>query len=279
MDLMGEITTPPCVYTEGDDIPCLVTFAEVLGLSAERANERLNAAIEHNATSASAAWSPHAPYSTSRDIVDQCIEHSARTRRPLAMHVAESPEERELLRSGSGPFAETLRQLGVWREGIFPWGEDPFGVLIEHLSRAHLPLLVHGNDLQPAEIEALSQHAHMSVVFCPRTHAFFQHERHPVDRLRSAGVRVALGTDSRASNPDLNLWREVQYLLHHRGDLDPADVIAMATIAGADALGHKNKGRIAVDCRTRLGYVNTSADNLDRLHDDLAQGDYVPLAV
>ena len=278
--LIGEITTPPCDYPSSDGSwPELVTFAEVLGLSPQRGSERLAAAIQHNAANEHAAWSPHAPYSTSLDLIESCVQRSIHTNRPLAMHVAESPAERELLTSGSGPFAETLQGLGVWRDGLFPWCDDPLGMLIDKLSQAPRVLLIHGNDLRPSEIERLSQHSHISVVFCPRTHAFFQHDRHPIDQLTAAGVRVALGTDSRASNPDLNLWREVQFLLQHRVDLAPSGVLAMATTAAADALGRSDKGRIEVGCRAELGYVKTTATKPDELHEDLAQGEYTPLPI
>ncbi len=123
-----------------------------------------------------------------------------------------------------------LRSLGVWRDDLFPWGDDPFGLLIDRLSNAPRVLLVHGNDLNDAEIHCLQNHPNITVVYCPRTHDFFEYDKHPVDRMLAAGIPVALGTDSRASNPDLNLWREVQFLLQHRSDLAPDEVIRMATL-------------------------------------------------
>jgi cytosine/adenosine deaminase-related metal-dependent hydrolase len=160
---------------------------------------------------------------------------------------------------------------------MFPWGDDPFGQLIQQLSKSPRSLLIHGNDLQTDEIAQLRQFSHLSVVYCPRTHAYFGHDPHPVDRLLKAGVTVALGTDSKASNPDLNLWREVQYLLQVRPDLDPLSVLHMATAAGADALGQDKRGRIAAGCRADLGFIRTSAANLQQLPEAFANADYTPL--
>jgi cytosine/adenosine deaminase-related metal-dependent hydrolase len=275
--LIGEIATPPCEYPASMSSPEIYTFAEVLGLSQDRSDERLAAAAAQLAARTDAGISPHAPYSTSREAIASCLDLAIRNNRIVAMHVAESPAERELLVRGSGPFAAALKSLGVWRDGLFPWSDHPVIDLINQLSAAPRALLVHGNDLTDAEIELLARYPQMTVVYCPRTHAFFQYDRHPVDRLLAAGVRIALGTDSRASNPDLNLWREVQHLFRHRPDLDPAAVLAMATMAGADALGRPDLGRIETGACARLGTVATSASHIDDVFADLAEHEFLTL--
>jgi cytosine/adenosine deaminase-related metal-dependent hydrolase len=277
--LVGEIATPPCQYRQAYDQIDLVAFAEVLGLDPIRADERFDAAMDHNESYEFAAFSPHAPYSTTLGTVDRCIEQARRLDRPIAMHVAESPDERELLSTGTGPFADALRSMGVWRDEIFPWGNDPFTTLIERLALATRSLLVHGNDFNDQEIDQLVTHPNLTVVYCPRTHHFFGHDKHPVDRMLAAGVRVALGTDSKASNPDLSIWKEVQFLLNHRPDIDPSEVLRMATINGAEALGRSDIGRIELGGLPGLGFVATDAVELDDVYRDLSQGVYRPIAL
>ena len=275
VQLIGEIATPPASYPDSDIN--IISFAEVLGLSETRSDERLQAAIAQNDHTESGAWSPHAPYSTSRPTIQACVDRAKKTARPLAMHVAESPAERELLRRGTGPFADALKSIGVWQDNLFPWSSQPFVDLIDQLSASPRALLIHCNDLQSDEIQRLSQHDHMSVVYCPRTHAFFGYGRHPVAEMLTAGIRVALGTDSRASNPDLNLWTEVQYLLNHRPDIAPEQILAMATVHGADALGKPQYGRIATGANASLGQVSTKATKIDKVYADLAKNSYSPL--
>lgn len=277
--LIGEISTPPCDYSRcgtHEDMD-IVTFAEVLGLADERGDERIAAAETQFRNAPNAAFSPHAPYSTSLRVIDWCVSRSRATNRPLAMHVAESPAERELLMTGNGPFADKFRQLGVWRDGHFPWGANPFSQLIERLAPASSVLLIHGNDLRQDEIDLLGQSSQFTVVYCPRTHAFFGYDPHPVAELWRAGVRVALGTDSRASNPDLHLWREAQFLWKHRPDLSPDQVLVAATIGGAESLGRSDLGRLDVGCRPGLGTVETSAKDSQGLFRDLSEQEYTPL--
>ncbi|MCD0460836.1 amidohydrolase family protein [Roseiconus lacunae] len=238
--LIGDIATTPSAYPDSID-PLIVSFAEVLGLSLDRHRERLaGAATHHQALQASSnvfsAISPHSPYSTPPDVIAECSRRANQHGVPLAIHLAESPDERELLDHASGPFAASLRRAGVWREGIFPYTDDSIPSILETLAPAPAVLLIHGNDLSEREIEIISQHRQMSVVYCPRTHHFFGHDRHPVADLLRSGVRVALGTDSRASNADLSIWEEVRFLLQNRQDIDPQQVLAMATLMGAEAL-------------------------------------------
>ena len=87
-------------------------------------------------------------------------------------------------------------------------------------------------------LSPLTYHAgDMSVVYCPRTHAYFDHQPYPLAKMLAAGVQVALGTDSRASNPDLSLWREMQHVASHHAAISRQNVLELGTLAGARALG------------------------------------------
>ncbi len=283
---IGDIATPPSNYPSSHDLshpPGIVSFAEVLGLSESRSDERLRAAGEQietllDGSANRAAISPHAPYSTPPDLIEACVRKAIDHAMPLAMHVAESPDERELLRQGTGPFADALRDSGFWREGIFPWDSaEPITDLIRTLARAPRALLVHGNDLTDQEIDVIAGHANLTVVYCPRTHDFFGYGPHPVDRLVAAGVPVALGTDSRASNPDLSVWKEFQFLIHRRPDIDPLLALRMVTADGAKALlgAETVCGTIETDSGriSNLAVVATAAGTLDQVWSDFADNE------
>src|SRR5207247_3350094 len=94
-------------------------------------------------------------------------------------------------------------------------------------------LFIHGNYLDPR----LAFPRGASIIYCPRTHAYFGHPPHPYRQLLARGVRVALGTDSLASNPDLDVLAEARFLHHLHPDTPGAQLLHMATLAGAEALG------------------------------------------
>jgi cytosine/adenosine deaminase-related metal-dependent hydrolase len=109
---------------------------------------------------------------------------------------------------------------------------------LEQLSQAHRSLVIHGNFLNQEEEEYLAEHRrNMSLVYCPRTHSYFGHGDYPLAARLSGGVNVCLGTDSRASNPDLSVWAEMQYAAHRHPEVAPSAAVEMATMAGARALG------------------------------------------
>jgi cytosine/adenosine deaminase-related metal-dependent hydrolase len=177
-------------------------------------------------TNCRAGISPHAPYSARSSLFEFAMQSGL----PVATHLAESPAELELLLHHQGPFVDFLKELGVWDPDGLTTGPDH----VLQLCHNHKPVLfVHGNYLQPnIEIPA-----NASIVYCPRTHAAFQHPPHPFREFLARGVRVALGTDSLASNPDLSILKEMRFLHARYSDL-PGDVILrLGTLSGAQALG------------------------------------------
>jgi cytosine/adenosine deaminase-related metal-dependent hydrolase len=169
------------------------------------------------------------------------VRASAAERVPIVMHLAESREEIELLRGQTGPFPDLLRQLGVWDAGNFPPNGRPLDYL-EALAQAHRALVVHGNYLDEEEIRFLAGHAdRMSVVYCPRTHAHFRHAEYPLAQLLASGVTVALGTDSRATSPDLSVLAEMRFVARSRASVHPATILRLGTLGGARALGRDHR--------------------------------------
>jgi cytosine/adenosine deaminase-related metal-dependent hydrolase len=138
-----------------------------------------------------------------------------------------------------------LLRAALWTGGFNPPGTSPIKALAEAGFFDRARLVAHGNYLDEVEIEILRR-SRSTVVYCPRSHDYFGHRDHPCRRLLAAGAAVALGTDSLASSPSLSLLDEMRFL-HRRDPGLPGEVLlAMATSAGADALGRRGEtGRLA----------------------------------
>ena len=226
--------------------PDVTVFVELIAPTPERIDPLLELAARHiDAAERSGRWrpglSPHAPYSVLPRLLDFAVSLSADRGVPLAFHLAESREELELLRSGSGPFRDLLDKLGTCDPGLFTPGTRPLDYL-RKLAPAHRTLVIHGNYLDDEEIGLLGGRAdRMSVVYCPRTHAHFAHPPYPLARMLSAGVNVALGTDSRASSPDLSVLAEMRFVAAKHPSVDRHAVLELATIRAARALGREHE--------------------------------------
>src|SRR5690606_29585813 len=140
--------------------PASTVFFEVLGLDEAAFKERQQAVREHLESGAESptgcvrGLSPHAPYTLHPELFHWTVEMALAHEAPVAMHLAETREELELLRNGSGPLVEMLRDLGVWRHGVL---RPMDGVLsfLETMSPLQRVLVVHGNYLSDKEIEFL----------------------------------------------------------------------------------------------------------------------------
>ncbi len=197
------------------------------------------------------AFSPHAPYSTPIEFVGEVAQLANRHHKLLAMHVLESPAERQWLDEGKGPMAEMLERFGAagWR--VEP---DYFQKLCAELGRAPAALLIHGNYLTDAELDCVARHRSLSIVYCPRTHARFGHKPYPLESIQQRGIPLLLGTDSRSTNPDLNLWQEARTAVQLHATLRPTQALAAITSTAAEALQlHQSLGTLRPG---RLAWLN-----------------------
>lgn len=276
---IGEIATAPSsAYQMPDARPATVLLQEAIGFSSQRIDS-VYAELERRLTAAPmpAGVSPHAPYTVHPRLVERLVALTAARQAPVAMHLAESPQELELLATGSGPFRDLLHERSMWdAEAIRP-GSRPLDYL-RLLDDAPRALVIHGNYLAADEIDFIARRREtMSVVYCPRTHAWFNHPPYPLEAMLAAGVRVALGTDSRASNPDLSVLAEMRFAASRFPSVAPREWLRMATTDAANALGLGDEtGNLAPGRRADLVALPWSGgDPLD----DVVHGTATPTAV
>ncbi len=249
---IAEIATtewrPNSTYAAQQSVSHILMFREYLGLSDDAVESQLTSAREflerRNESPFSPALSPHAPYSLHPELFDGLCSLAEEYRIPLAIHLAESPAELELLEHGRGPLATMLQKVGVFRPELFKVTRRPLDYL-QRLDCDVPVLLIHGNYFCDEEIDFLSSRPQMSVVYCPRTHAAMQRNIHPWQRMLAAGINVTLGTDSRASNPDLSIWNELRFLHKHHPELTATNLLKLSTINAAKALGLESAGSLA----------------------------------
>jgi cytosine/adenosine deaminase-related metal-dependent hydrolase len=172
--------------------------------------------------------SPHAPYSVSAPLYEAVADFARVGGLPLALHLAESREETQLVRDGAGPFAEALRARGI---EVRAEGCTPVGLVIARRVLAKGTLCIHCVHVDADDIRRLAQ-ADVSIAHCPRSNRAHGHGSAPLAAFRAAGLRVGLGTDSVASVGELDLWAEAE-----AAGLGGEDALRALTLDGARALG------------------------------------------
>jgi cytosine/adenosine deaminase-related metal-dependent hydrolase len=235
--LVGDIASGGASWDALAEAPLrAVVFFETIGLSEDRVEPARLAATawvtaHPDAGTCRPGLSPHAPYSVHANLFTEANELAQERKLVLATHTAESAAEDELLSRRAGPFVAFLKGLGVWNpEGLVASSVHA----MRHCARSNvLVLFAHCNYLRPSTAIARAS----TVVYCPRTHAAFGHPPHPFRDFLARGVRVALGTDGLASNPDLDLLAEARFVAGCYPDFSGAALLRMATLSGAEALG------------------------------------------
>lgn len=186
--------------------------------------------------------SPHAPYSTSTELLEFAARAAHRRKWRLTTHIAESEQEFEMYMYRQGAMYD-------WLKSQRDVSECGAGSPIQHLERCgYLDenlLAVHVNYLWRHDAGVLGRNL-VSVAHCPRSHDYFQHLRFPREELENAGVNICLGTDSlatvrkdRAQPIELNLFAEMQAFASKSPDVSPEQILRMTTVNGAQALGMK----------------------------------------
>jgi cytosine/adenosine deaminase-related metal-dependent hydrolase len=233
------------------------TFVELFGLqteSLEAAMDRLPQPARRTLANGqeNVSLAVHAPYTASESLLKEAKDWTSERAKVVSIHAAESEEESLFLRTGKGPLRDLLEERGM-EPG--KWQHPGCGA-VTYLDRLgfldSLSLCVHVVQVSEEEIHLL-QRSRAGVCLCPRSNLYIGNGLPPVRQLLDAGVPCALGTDSLASNADLNLFEEMTVLADQCG-IGPDVVLAMATFHGARNLGltshygslEKNKRWLAI---------------------------------
>ncbi len=184
--------------------------------------------------------SPHAPYTVSRDLYELSSAFSTKHGLPLCTHLAESLEEMQMFAKGEGPLHAFLSSIGRPMDDCC--GKSPVQMILGEGLLPKGSLLVHMNTLTGADRDLLRATAgNYPVIHCPRTHAFFERAPFDLNFFLECGIPVLLGTDSLASNDDLSMFGEMRAMQEAFPAIDPAEIISMATVRPAEAIGRSGR--------------------------------------
>ena len=216
-------------------------FLEVLGHDPQQCDlllERLESTLQRQQGGFLRGISPHTPHTVSARLFKAVQALSDKLSAPKAVHLSETAEEVAFMHDTSGAIARVLFPMAHW-EGYLPspMRTTSTGYLDGLGVWDRATLAVHAVHVTPADVAILKERG-VSVVLCPRSNDRLFVGRAPHRLLKSAGIPLALGTDSLASNDSLSLWDEMRFLRQNSPDAFSAEeLLSMATRGGARALG------------------------------------------
>ena len=190
-----------------------------------------------------AAPTPHAPYTMSPQLLAAASAEGLQAGF-LSYHCEESPEEDEMIRSGSGALWENRKRAGMPVPPVT--GSSSLRYFIGRLGEVAAPpydariLLVHEVCLDAdgvAAVKAVMRHPFFAV--CPLSNLFIHRALPPIGLMRESGIPICVGTDSLSSNDTLDMVRELLCLQENFPELSLGEMLGWACRNGAAFLGRE----------------------------------------
>jgi len=263
--LMADIGNTFDVCSSGSaQLPEVYRIHEMVAPTIERSAacmEELNSLPQYHAVS------PHAPYSTASRLIRALKKRSKKHNHIFSMHLAESPDELEFLQSNHGVFREFLDQRNSWDTHITEG--KTFKGSVHYLRQLDVldawTLCVHCVHIDDAEIEILAQ-ANAKVCICAGSNEFLGNGIAPLGTMLKKGLLPAVGTDSRASNHSLDMWKEMRRIQEDNPAVPSMTILQMATLGGARAL-HRENDLGSLEKGKKPAFLEVQIDNSDSLSD------------
>lgn len=219
------------------------TFVELLGLTPSTADEFYHNGVEvcnmFKNRGLVATITPHAPYSVSKRLLHMIA--NTPDNQIFSIHTLENSIEQEQLSSSNDSFKRLFQTFGI--TGIEDQNDHPFEFILRAINNKSL-IAVHNthtttNDWKVAQTIANENNIRLFAVTCPRSNVYINNIM-PDYSQWTGTIDTCIGTDSLASNTDLSVFNEIQFLLD-KTDIPFSRLLTWATLNGAKAISIDNR--------------------------------------
>jgi cytosine/adenosine deaminase-related metal-dependent hydrolase len=238
------------------------TFIEAMGFNPERADAIMDytRGIKKVFEPLPASIVPHAPYSVSPELFDLIKKEAEKDNTFISVHNQETEDENAFFEKKTGGFLDLYQFLGLDISFFRPTGKTSLQTWLPYI-KEQKTLLVHNTVSSRADIEfAKGNNGNLYWCLCPQANLYIENALPDVDLLIEEDVKITLGTDSLASNHQLNILSEMITLQKHK-QVGFEMLLNWATINGAEflALDHQ-LGTIEIGKKPGLNLIQLSAD-------------------
>ncbi len=202
----------------------------------------------------------HAPHTTSPDLLKKNKKRTDKKKLPFSIHVSESMEEMEFIRTCKGRWAQFLKSRSI---DFSSWNLPEKSPVIHLMNLGlldPLTLLVHVLNVNDRDLKIIAESG-AKVCVCPRSNMGLHGTLPELEKMFNHGIRPALGTDSLASSESLSIFDEMKFISENYRDMEPCQILAMATQYGADVLGAGSEtGSLEPGKRSDMLYIPCIAE-------------------
>ena len=220
-------------------------FVEVSGFVGATAQKRYDAAIEIKEIFDSKlkiaeqqnTVVPHAPYSVSKKLFEFINNTSAN--KTISIHNQECAAENELYLNKSGGFLELYSNVGIDIADFKPTGKRSLESWLPSLKQQQKIILVHNTFTKKDDLHFAANYKGIETLYyclCPNANLYIENSLPDVEMMLQENCKMIFGTDSYASNDQLNIFEEIKTICKNFPTISLATVLQWATINGAKAL-------------------------------------------
>jgi aminodeoxyfutalosine deaminase len=214
-------------------------FIEVSGFVDEAAEKRFNdakkvlAEFKIQNSKYKISLSPHAPYSVSKTLFQLLNDETPN--QLITIHNQESVAEDELYKNKSGEFLSLYQNFGIDISGFQPTGKSSLQSWFPYFTNNQSIILVHNTFINQQDIDLIKTKHFFCL--CPNANQYIEQEIPPIDLFRKNNCNIVIGTDSYASNGQLNMLEEIKTLQQATfSNIPLQEMLQWITINGAKAL-------------------------------------------
>lgn len=208
----------------------------------------------------------HAPYSASIELQKLVKEHLDNVPKGFySIHHAESEAEIELFYSGEGSIADRMRSIGLI-ENKFPFtGIRPINYIIDFFPETKNILLVHNTFISDSDLEKLKPYLdRLFLCLCPNANLYIENKLPEIEKLWKSGFSITVGTDSLASNHQLNILSEIKVIQQHFPSIPIEELFLWSSFNGAKLMGiEKEKGHFSPGSKPGIVHIQ-AVDNTQK---------------
>jgi len=219
------------------------SFIETYGLKNDNANNIFNNALqilnEYNSNNLKASLSPHAIYSLSENLFNLLSNYFESEKNISSFHFQETGEETELVYNHKGKLLEFLKILDS--DSILK-NNKGYNIINKLFNQDQKILFIHNTETKKEDLELLqSKYKDFFLVSCPKSNLYINNKVPNYKLLNTISNKICIGTDSLASNNELNILSELFFIQENYPEISFNTLLQWATINGANALNISNK--------------------------------------
>jgi aminodeoxyfutalosine deaminase len=188
--------------------------------------------------------SPHAPYSVSPQLFE--LINNATANNTITIHNQETTAEDNFIKTKAGDFLKLYEQLNIDISFYKPSNKSSLQTWLPYINKNQSIILVHNittsaEDIKFAQQQTVNSKPKTFFALCPNANLHITNTLPNVNKLMEQNCTIVLGTDSLASNHQLNILEEIKTLHKNFPSIKLETMLQWATINGAKALQMDNK--------------------------------------